>query len=176
MKKIIITLCSIVMVSCNSCPETESYATSCFQNASKLLKNKATSQLDFAEIINCFEWDRLEIHSKSNHEELSCFKFHQVDLDDGIHLGKDLEAEMDFIDGDRHWYFIHFYKYDQLLPEILAINEGIASFYNLTQDRKLTPSFQKEAANFYYTKSIYGGIAGETLMKQRQLIKLASEK
>ncbi|MGH1383299.1 hypothetical protein [Kordia sp.] len=171
MKRILIVLC-IVCVSCNSCPETESLAASCFQNATKIIKDKTTSNLNFAEIVNCFEWDRMEIHSDSNHEEYACFKFHQIDHDDGIHLGKNLEDKMDFLDGDRHWYFIHFYKGEVLLPEILAVSESFASFDNLTQDRKLTPSFQKENTNFYITKRIYGGVAGETMLKQRQIIKL----
>ena len=166
MKKIFLAIC-IVLLSCNSCPETESIATSCFKNFSTVLTNNKTQQLNFSELIDCFEWNRLEIHSKSNHEAYPCFKFHQINKINGIHL----DDKMDWLDSDD-WYFVHFYQDEQLVPEILVISESIVSFENLTQNKTQTPSFTKTQADFYVTKIIYGGIEGKEMLKQRQVIKL----
>jgi len=124
--------------------------------------------LNFSELIACFEWNRLEIHSQSNHEEFPCFKFHQIDKTNGIHL----EDKMDWLNGDHNWYFVHFYQDDELVPEILAIAENVVSFENLTQNKTQTPSFTKAQADFYVTKTIYGGTQGKEMLKQRQVIKL----
>jgi hypothetical protein len=171
MKKLCFGILFLIL-SCNVCNEKHIADTSCFKKLQISILKESTKKINFSKQINCFEWDSLEIGYRGSYENYPCSKFHQIDKKYDIFLGRKLENHMDWLDRDRHWTFLYFYKNGMILNDVLAIPESVASFHELKENNGSDNLFYKnENTEFRITDFVYGGISGKELQNHRQILK-----
>lgn len=123
-----------LVLNCNEyeCEKTLKKSVSCFEDFKISIRKTTTSKIDFSKQIDCFEWDSIEIGKRGSYKKQPCTNFYQInEKESGTYLGKNLENHMDWLDYDRNWTFVYFYKNGIFINDALAINSNVASFHKL---------------------------------------------
>ncbi len=129
----------IFTTSCNhdKCNLNYTEETSCFNNLQGILWTSLTKETNFSKKINCFEWDSLKVGERGSYQNYPCLKFHQICKKGcGTYFGKNLEKHMNWLDQDRDWTFIYFYKNGTLLNNVIAIPQPSYLFQELKKNNK----------------------------------------
>jgi hypothetical protein len=131
-------------------PLTEKDTTDCLEDIENCFRNSKLDTIDFSSTIKCFEWDKILITSnRSNGDKKNKLEYTVIGH---INEKKESSSYNDWLDGDRNWWYIFFYKKNESRPSNALIVANTVFIYNDT-----VTELRKSESKFLITKGDTSG-------------------
>ena len=109
---------------------SEKGSTLCLEKVENSFRNQNLDTIDLSETITCFEWDKILITgSRRAVDEDNELDYTVVGH---IYNKKEASSYNDWLDGDRHWWYIFFFKKNEANPSNAFIIANTVFVYDDT--------------------------------------------